>query len=334
MGPCGNFDILFSRNVPHILDIIFFSLDYKSFKTCMKVCIAWNDLLKSEVYKIKGKTFFHEEILKDEKRLLYASRLGYIKTVKKLLDTEMVDVNCVAGNHYQTPLCEAAYYGHKNIAMFLIDRGADLNKRGHQVGCGGYVLENGGGNSPIHCAAHWGRDDIVKLLLDKGAEPNLLGSVEGTPLSHAVARGRITVIQVLLDSGANPNLGSSTPLHWAAGDNNEHAARLLIEGGADPNNEDNDGERPLHIAAKYGAVDVARVLLDGGADPDCVEAQGLTPLHKAAKLGRKAVMQLLLDRGADPTKEDQDGNSVLETAVQQNNQSVVQLLLDRGAVGR
>ena len=35
------FDTLFKRNVPHIIENIFFSLDYKSFKTCMKPPVHW-----------------------------------------------------------------------------------------------------------------------------------------------------------------------------------------------------------------------------------------------------------------------------------------------------
>ena len=45
------FEYLFRRNVPHILEKIFFSLDYDSFKTSGEVCRAWNELMKSESYE-------------------------------------------------------------------------------------------------------------------------------------------------------------------------------------------------------------------------------------------------------------------------------------------
>ena len=65
---CG-FDTLFARNVPHILEQIFFSLDYETYKTCLEVCKAWNELLTSEAYQGKAKSVFHDGILKDERYL-------------------------------------------------------------------------------------------------------------------------------------------------------------------------------------------------------------------------------------------------------------------------
>ena len=41
------FDLLFQRSVPHILEKIFLSLDYKTFKACHKVCAAWGETLAS-----------------------------------------------------------------------------------------------------------------------------------------------------------------------------------------------------------------------------------------------------------------------------------------------
>ena len=87
-----SFDTLFTINVPHILEHIFFSLDYESYKTCLEVCKAWNELLTSESYQEKGRTLFHREILKDGKRLCDASREGCIVEVRRLLSTGLVDV--------------------------------------------------------------------------------------------------------------------------------------------------------------------------------------------------------------------------------------------------
>ena len=66
------FDTLFTKNVPHIQEKIFFSLDYASYKTCMEVSQAWNELLKSESYHKKSKTVFRTEILEEKMKLLNA----------------------------------------------------------------------------------------------------------------------------------------------------------------------------------------------------------------------------------------------------------------------
>ena len=59
--PCA-FGTLFTRNVPHILERIFLSLDYYLFNECLKVNKAWNGLLTSESFKVKAKLLFHKEI--------------------------------------------------------------------------------------------------------------------------------------------------------------------------------------------------------------------------------------------------------------------------------
>ena len=50
-------DKLISASVPHILEKIFFSLDFGSFNTCLAVSPAWNELLSSECFlKLKKGT--------------------------------------------------------------------------------------------------------------------------------------------------------------------------------------------------------------------------------------------------------------------------------------
>ena len=49
MDKCA-FDTLFAKNVPHILEKIFLSLDHKSFRQCRKVCQTWKKLLSTESY--------------------------------------------------------------------------------------------------------------------------------------------------------------------------------------------------------------------------------------------------------------------------------------------
>ena len=49
MDPCA-FDMLFAKNVPHILEKIFLSLDLKSYKACLKVNSTWHRILTSESF--------------------------------------------------------------------------------------------------------------------------------------------------------------------------------------------------------------------------------------------------------------------------------------------
>ena len=74
--------------MPHVLEKIFFNLDYKSYKTCLEVSNAWNELLTSESFRTKGKYVFHVEILKDHKKLCEASVRGEKEEVRKFSPLE------------------------------------------------------------------------------------------------------------------------------------------------------------------------------------------------------------------------------------------------------
>ena len=113
------FNTLFSKNVPHLLEKIFFSLDYKSYKTCLEVSKVWNDLLTSDSFQMKGKSVFRTEILKDGNELHDIARKGNTDKVQKLLSTGMMDVNNVFASQSWTPLITSAFYGSKDIVQLL-----------------------------------------------------------------------------------------------------------------------------------------------------------------------------------------------------------------------
>ena len=57
------FELLFRRNVPHILEKIFFSLSYNSYLTCFEVNNAWKKTLVSERYQKGPFTYDVRKIL-------------------------------------------------------------------------------------------------------------------------------------------------------------------------------------------------------------------------------------------------------------------------------
>ena len=60
-----DFEVVFSKNVPHILQKIFLNLeDYDSFMACQDVCKAWRGLFSSEVFKKRARELLYEKIQK------------------------------------------------------------------------------------------------------------------------------------------------------------------------------------------------------------------------------------------------------------------------------
>ena len=203
---------LLTKNVPHIPEQIFFSLDYDTFITCAEVCTTWHMLIKSPRYQKKARSLFRREIREREEELWTASREGDVKKVRRIVQNELIDVNC---SHYNnvtivfgtlTALSIAAKNCRANVVKVLIEHGADIH------------TADDFGWTPLHSAAYSGHKKLVKLLLDKGSDPNRRTKDESTPLHIAARHGHKGIVQLLLIRGANANnrdVFNRTPLRLA-----------------------------------------------------------------------------------------------------------------------
>ena len=54
--------------------------------------------------------------------------------------------------------------------------------------------------------------------------------------------------------------------------------------------------------------DVVRILIDGGADPNATDSNGNTVLNSASESGHKELVQILLDGGALPEDDKSEDN--------------------------
>ena len=117
---------------------------------------------------------------------------------------------------------------------------------------------------------------FIRTLLEIGAEPNPAVEDGFPPLIAALTTARsrpgsqarpdaLEVLALLLDAGSDPDqrgINDYTPLHWAIGDRNEDAVRLLLERGADPSlrTRIDDCETPRELAAAMGETGLAELL--------------------------------------------------------------------------
>lgn len=79
---------------------------------------------------------------------------------------------------------------------------------------------------------------------------------------------------------------------------------LMLQGGADPNMKDRNGNPPLVVAAQNGFADGVRLLLSRQARVDESNGQGETALMKTVQANDAVTAQLLLTAGADPDRPD------------------------------
>lgn len=114
----------------------------------------------------------------------------------------------------------AAFFGHLEIAKFLVAAGADVNRPSN----------NAFRVAPLHSAVESGISGLVELLLTHGAKPDVAEFLEATPLHSAAARGRLEMVEKLLAAGA------------------------------DRQRKTKDGKTAAELARQYGHVKVAEML--------------------------------------------------------------------------
>jgi uncharacterized protein len=136
-----------------------------------------------------------------------AAQTGNTARLRELLDHNRDFANQPDDGGY-TPLHYAGYFGHAEVARYLIGIGADIAP----------VSMDALRNQPLHAAASSGHTEVARLLLDAGADVNAMQSGEWTPLHAAAQRGHLEMVALLLARGARPALPSqygSTPLSLA-----------------------------------------------------------------------------------------------------------------------
>jgi ankyrin repeat protein len=88
--------------------------------------------------------------------LLRAASMGNAGTVRTLLASPNVDVNGI-DDHGNTPLIQAARFGHDEVVTALLLAKADIKTR------------NDEGKTALMLAAEGGHDDTVRVLTQAGA---------------------------------------------------------------------------------------------------------------------------------------------------------------------
>jgi ankyrin repeat protein len=119
-----------------------------------------------------------------------AAALGRTDQLKVLLDRGEAGLQELSPDGW-TPLHLAAFFGHRETAAMLIDRGADT------VACS----KNEIANTPLHAAIAGGRAAVAELLVERGADVNAVANGL-TPLGIAAGREDQEMMTYLIAHGA------------------------------------------------------------------------------------------------------------------------------------
>lgn len=153
-----------------------------------------------------------------------AAALGSEDVVLRELDRDPALIAAHSSDGW-TPLHLAAFFGHRNMALRLIERGAEVDARS----------TNAMKNTALHAAAAGRKPELVKLLLEEGANPNATQEGGWTALHGAAQNGDRDIVETLVAHGANLKAraaNNQSALDLALQKGREEIAGLLEQLGA------------------------------------------------------------------------------------------------------
>ena len=228
--------------------------------------------------------------------LLFAARQGAIESAKVLLDAG-AEMNAPENDYGFTPVLEAIFNDHYDLAAFLVDHGASLKEGALYLAVEMRNLDYQGNRPRKPVTDKLDELAFINYLLSHGADPNGPMTVKIPPRAAQNA--------AVIPHGY-------TPFMRAARSADVETMKLLIAHGADPNKAADDRNTPLIVAgAGMGArfqggedkpeadfVECMKLLVASGADVNAANDRGDTSMHGAAARGADLIVQFLADHGA------------------------------------
>jgi uncharacterized protein len=128
--------------------------------------------------------------------LFLALRERSPKVAQVLVNEPNIDLNPITADG-ETPLMIAVFTGQTELAILMIDKGADVNKPGW---------------TPLHYAATSANVRLIKVLLDNHAYIDSESPNKTTPLMMAAHYGSPGAVKLLLEEGADVSLRNDVGL--------------------------------------------------------------------------------------------------------------------------
>lgn len=260
------------------------------------------------------------------------------------------DIHTSGGDSHGNALCAAVFGGDLALVENLLQRGARISSHEEEY------------ETALLTAVEVDRIDLVDVLLSHYTD------IDRKVLDDALRRVRSTtdrrVIKTLLDHGANINHPRTHLLHMLCEQGSLQTARLLLENGADVNNQLNQDRNPLITACQNDRLDVVMLLISMGADVNHNNSEGVSalqmafiykcfeiagyllkngaqiseaksyhdpPLLTSCNCGNFEMVKMLCEHGANINQQSMRNQNALEAACNHGDIAIVQFLIDHGA---
>ena len=121
-----------------------------------------------------------------------AIRKGDLKKIKELLNKQP-NLMQIVDERGSTPLLLATYYGHLEVAKFILENGAEVDAK------------DSSGNTALMGVCFKGYKEIAEVLVRSGANVNHVNSMGATSLIYAATFNQVGIAKILLENGADIN---------------------------------------------------------------------------------------------------------------------------------
>ena len=282
--------------------------------------------------------------------LHFAARQGNLESVEALVEGG-ANVNAPSPADRTTPLLIATINGQFDLAMYLLEHGADPN------------LSSEAGTTPLYAVVNvqWAPIaaypqpraylqqrhtylDLMRTLLDKGAEPNArinrkiwyssynfdqsnVDEAGATAFWRAAYAADVDAMRLLVTHGADPRIPTTREPERRDPDNPDgkdvsgrptvpiggpNMSALLAAAG--PGYSKGFAGNSHHVAPGGMLAAVKYLVEELHADVNAADADGNTALHNAASRGDNEMILYLVSRGADVRAVNRNGQTTVDVA--------------------
>ncbi|PIC53240.1 hypothetical protein B9Z55_003026 [Caenorhabditis nigoni] len=301
---------------------------------------AFNGHLSIVHLLLQHKAFVNSKSKTGEAPLHLAAQHGHVKVVNVLVQDHGASLEAITLDN-QTALHFAAKFGQLAVSQTLLALGANPNARDDK------------GQTPLHLAAENDFPDVVKLFLKmRNNNRSVLTAIDhnGFTCAHIAAmKGSLAVVRelMMIDKPmviqAKTKTLEATTLHMAAAGGHANIVKILLENGANAEDENSHGMTALHLGAKNGFISILEAF-DKILWKRCSRKTGLNALHIAAFYGNSDFVNEMLKHVQATVRSEppiynhhvnkefstEYGFTPLHLAAQSGHDSLVRMLLNQG----
>ncbi|KAK3369325.1 hypothetical protein B0T24DRAFT_359067 [Lasiosphaeria ovina] len=230
--------------------------------------------------------------------IMQMARIGDIPGMQKLFDAGEFDAT-YTDDEGITPLHWAAINNQFAMCKFLIDSGAEINKKGGESIA-----------TPLQWAAQRCHYYTVHLLLQHGADPLITDAQGYNTLHISTFNGNVLLIVLLLHQGIPVDVEDAfghTGLMWSAYKGFPACVDVFLRWGASVHAKDEQGFTALHWALVKGSPGCVQKVIEYGADRFAKTTTGKTPSITAQELNTIGAWHKALNECGY----DDDGNAIV-----------------------